>query len=218
MRAIFMQDWLGIFEKPAGLVTHATVDKKRDNFQDRVRKGIGSPNARILHRLDAPTSGLLAFCLDPCFHKQADSLMADSIKEYLLICSGNFCSPKLVLKNHLKEKKGLVHVVHSGGQMAHTEVKLLQSNQNLHLCLARLYTGRRHQIRVQMAHAGFPVLGDGLYGGIPDSQLYLHAFRFEFLWKGERILAATDYPERFNAAKPCLKPVMPEPRAKLYES
>ncbi len=202
-----MQDWLGIFEKPAGLVTHATVDKKRDNFQNQVRRQFGNPDARVLHRLDVPTSGLLAFCLNPQYHKEADLLIKGSCKEYLLICTGNFLGSKLVLKNYLKEKDGKVRVVNSGGQPAHTEVRLLQSYQNVHLCLARLHTGRRHQIRAQMAQAGLPILGDVLYGGLLGTQLYLHAFRLKFLWQGVLTEVVTDYPKRFNSAKSFLPPI-----------
>jgi 23S rRNA pseudouridine1911/1915/1917 synthase len=46
-----------------------------------------------------------------------------------------------------------------------------------HYLVARIHTGRTHQIRVHLAHLGRPVLGDALYGGAPSDRLWLHAWR-----------------------------------------
>ena len=51
-----------------------------------------------------------------------------------------------------------------GASFAATDYRVLASRDGLSLVTCRLHTGRTHQIRVQMAHAGFPLLGDGKYG------------------------------------------------------
>jgi 23S rRNA pseudouridine1911/1915/1917 synthase len=45
--------------------------------------------------------------------------------------------------------------------------------------VARIHTGRTHQIRVHLAHLGHPILGDTLYGGAPSGQIWLHAWRLD---------------------------------------
>ena len=48
------------------------------------------------------------------------------------------------------------------------------------LLLVSLETGLRHQIRAQLSHLGFPILGDELYGGAKSSRLFLHAWKYEW--------------------------------------
>ena len=76
-----------------------------------------------------------------------------------------------------------------GAKTAVTEYRLLKSANGLSLVECRLLTGRTHQIRAQMAHAGWPLLGDGKYGserenrrmGAPGGQaLYSYRLRFDF--------------------------------------
>jgi 23S rRNA pseudouridine955/2504/2580 synthase len=79
--------------------------------------------------------------------------------------------------------------VKEGGMDAVTRVKVLGSANGLSLLQLRLMTGRTHQIRVHLAHAGFPVLGDDKYGDFEFNRalarqgvkrLFLHARRLAF--------------------------------------
>src|SRR5690606_36782713 len=60
------------------------------------------------------------------------------------------------------------------------KVKGLVSKDGVSLVLINLKTGLLHQIRSQLAHLGFPILVDELYGGKKAERLFLHAFRYEF--------------------------------------
>jgi 23S rRNA pseudouridine1911/1915/1917 synthase len=59
-------------------------------------------------------------------------------------------------------------------------VKVMEENGKS-LLLINLKTGLRHQIRAQLSHLGFPIVGDELYGGAKAERLFLHAFRYEWM-------------------------------------
>jgi 23S rRNA pseudouridine1911/1915/1917 synthase len=63
------------------------------------------------------------------------------------------------------------------------KVKKVLGKEGKSLLLVKLETGLRHQIRAQLSHLGFPILGDELYGGMKDQRVYLHALKYE--WEAE---------------------------------
>jgi 23S rRNA-/tRNA-specific pseudouridylate synthase len=69
-----------------------------------------------------------------------------------------------------------------------------------HWVVAEPHTGRTHQIRVHLAYLGSPVVGDGLYGGPPSTQMWLHAWKLELehFTTGERLLLTAE-PMRFRS-------------------
>jgi len=128
------------------------------------------PEARLLHRLDFGTSGILVFG----FSKTAQELLTQADKFYFCMVEGQLLKQGLV-KFYLKDKRGKVQSVRSGGKVAITEVNTVHFNSIYSLVRARLITGRRHQIRVSLAEAKCPIVGDYLYGGRPYDRLMLHA-------------------------------------------
>jgi len=91
------------------------------------------------------------------------------------------------LENYLwkDEKKNQVYVVkaeHEGAKKAILDYKVLRKNSNKTLVRVELHTGRPHQIRVQFANIGCPLVGDGKYGkslGKSDIMLFSHLIRFQ---------------------------------------
>ena len=115
-------------------------------------------------------------------------------KRYLCIVRGRPRPPEGQLKGYVFKdaKKNQVYVrdrPEPGAKTAETRYRLLQSSGGLSLVECTLLTGRTHQIRAQMAHAGWPLLGDGKYGSERENRrfdetagqaLYSYRLRFDF--------------------------------------
>lgn len=149
----------------------------------------------LCNRIDRNTGGIVIAA------KNAESLriLNDKIKDreiekyYLCAVQGKPNPPQGRLENYLFKDAGKNQVYiknrpELGAKSAVTEYKVLKSKGKLSLVECRLLTGRTHQIRAQMAHAGWPLLGDGKYGserfnkqyGEKGQALYSYKLRFEF--------------------------------------
>jgi len=157
------------------------------------------PEARFLelaHRLDRETSGLLLV------GKKRSALRAlhdmfrvgTSDKRYLVLVVGEWKEAikhvKLPLYKFLTaEGERRVEVDAEAGRPAYTIFRKLASGRRFSLLEAQLKTGRTHQIRVHLAHLGFPIAGDEKYGDFPLNKalareglkrMFLHAWRMRF--------------------------------------
>ena len=149
----------------------------------------------LCNRIDRNTGGIVIAA------KNAEALriLNDKIRDreiekyYLCAVQGRPRPPEGRLENYLFKdaQKNQVFVKakpEPGAKTAVTEYKLLRSKGPLSLVECRLLTGRTHQIRVQMAHAGWPLLGDGKYGrerfnndyNEKGQALYSYKLRFDF--------------------------------------
>lgn len=137
------------------------------------------------HRIDRDTSGLVLFARAGGARRLAAALAAGTlVREYLAVVAGTPLD-HLVLDapigpdpaDRRRMKAGV-----PGGKPARTDVVVVRRGDRTTLVRARLTTGLTHQIRVHLAAADHPVVGDTLYGGPPAPRLALHA---EFLeWPG----------------------------------
>lgn len=142
----------------------------------------------LLYRLDMETSGLLLVLKNPQLHLEAREGFAFAVKRkyYWAIVEGDFDREGLH-SHHFKGSgpKGAKQKVSSVGSESTQEgilgVKKILSEKGKSLLLVSLKTGLRHQIRAQLSHLGFPILGDEFYGGQASERLFLHAFRYEWL-------------------------------------
>lgn len=127
-----------------------------------------SLHAQAVQRLDVPTSGVVFFSICAETQPAFDALVAsrEMHKEYLAVVEGLW--PQNLTKidwaigrdRHDAQKMRVA----AGAKPALTEVRCLARRHGKSLLLVSLKTGRRHQIRVHLAHAGFPLVGDELYG------------------------------------------------------
>ncbi len=135
------------------------------------------PYLGVVHRLDQPVEGLLVFAKTPGAAKKLSSQISSGkvCKQYLAVVSGRPVQRAGVLEDYLKKdgRTNTSQVVQEntpGAKRARLSYQILQEipderfqsrRRNLaHICLE---TGRHHQIRVQMAHAGMPLIGDRKY-------------------------------------------------------
>lgn len=129
----------------------------------------------IVHRLDKDTSGVMVVALDPDSGETLSRLFHDRnvVKEYLAIVKGCPEAPQGEINMPLgRDPKTRVKIVKTiNGRKALTRYRVIFSGHDRIWSLIRLeiLTGRTHQIRAHMAELGYPVLGDGLYGGSTGS-------------------------------------------------
>jgi tRNA pseudouridine32 synthase/23S rRNA pseudouridine746 synthase len=174
-----------VVNKPAGLRSQASHPKDDQHLERFVAEAFGE--TRLFHRLDRDTSGLVLFTrnakavnawLDAAFKAQTVR------KEYIALVSGELPTlPNNTLHDYLdvdpvqRDKRT---VVPKGGQLALTDVEVLAAESGVQLLRLWPRTGRTHQLRVQLASRGCPILGDRLYGdaaSAPRLMLHAHSLR-----------------------------------------
>lgn len=184
---IYEDDILLVCNKPAGLM----VEPDRNNFPNlqqqvkhylKEKTGEKIPYAQHLHRLDRPTSGLVLFTKQKEFLRNLSEQFAqrEVSKHYQALTTKAPEQMEGMLEHwHRKEKKKAV-LVPEGTPFAE-KAKLeyrVETKDNHWLWHIRLHSGKYHQIRVQLASLGCPILGDILYGSeetyLPDA-IALHA-------------------------------------------
>lgn len=184
---IFEDDVLLVCNKPAGLM----VEPDRNNYPNLLQQaknyvkektGEGQPYVQHLHRLDRPVSGVVLFTKKREYLKNLSEQFAERkvSKQYLALTA---TAPKVMMaileQWHRKEKKNAV-LVPEGTEYAE-KIKLsysVNAHKQSFLWEIELHTGKFHQIRVQLAGLGCPVLGDELYGSVQaykPNAIALHA-------------------------------------------
>ena len=125
----------------------------------------------LCNRIDRGTGGIVIAAKNaPALRAMDEKIRArEVVKEYLCVCLGVPSPAKgrlegWLFKDAAKNQVCVKPRSEPGASFAATDYKVLDSRDGLSLVSCRLHTGRTHQIRVQMAHAGWPLLGDGKYG------------------------------------------------------
>jgi 23S rRNA pseudouridine1911/1915/1917 synthase len=191
MRIIFEDEAVLVIEKPADLLSIATEGQKEKTAHAHLMKYINGGQARgkkriwIVHRLDRETSGLMVFAKTESAKETLQAKWSQTEKRYLAIVEGRLPAAEGELRSHLDESR--TYKVHAAKESARTrlaitEYKVIQQTATRSLLELTLRTGRRNQIRVQLAQAGCPVLGDTKYGpeNQPATRLALHASSLSF--------------------------------------
>jgi 23S rRNA pseudouridine1911/1915/1917 synthase len=172
LRVVFRDRALLVIDKPAGLVVHPGAGNPRHTLQNALLGLDGRlalvPRAGLVHRLDKDTSGLLLVARTPEAHTAlAAALAARQIsRQYLAVCSGVMTGGGTVdepIGRHRTQR--LRMAVRAAGRPAVTHYRVVERFRAHTLVRIELETGRTHQIRVHLAHIGFPIVGDPLYAG-----------------------------------------------------
>jgi 23S rRNA pseudouridine1911/1915/1917 synthase len=180
-------DAILVVVKPAGLLTVATERERERTAYRLLWDSLGSKQARpfIVHRLDRETSGLLVFAKSESVKRtlQAQFEARTVERVYRALVEGRPTREQGTLESRLAEDRMLRVRSAERGRVAITHYRVLAARRENTLIELRLGTGRRHQIRVQLAESGWPIVGDVTHGG-PRSgagRLCLHATRLGFV-------------------------------------
>jgi len=195
------QDGLLAVDKPSRLVVHGGDAALGDDLVGRLKRGLvatGHDDYLGVHqRLDKAASGVIVFTRSKKRNPAVAAAFAahDIQRAYLAVVEGHLAAREGELVHQLEPVKGgATRVVRSGGQRAVARYRVLRQVDRRALVELRPLTGRTHQLRVQLATSGAPIVGDALYGGAPAPRLMLHAVEVALL--GQRFTSAL--PESFE--------------------
>lgn len=180
-----------LVHKPAGVATQT----KRLGQQDmesllknyRAKKG-ETPYIGVVHRLDQPVEGIMVFAKN----QKAAATLSKQVQQHVIgkyyyaVTECMPTEPKGVLEDYLltDKKTNVTQVVNADvpeAKKAKLEYEVVEEKESKTLIRIKLHTGRQHQIRVQMAHMGCPLVGDSKYGsGASKEGLALCSYRLEF--------------------------------------
>jgi tRNA pseudouridine65 synthase len=200
---------LAALDKPAGVLSHPNTARDEGRSLVRARydsddeffewRGASGETRRLwlLNRLDSATSGLILVSADGELAREvrAQFLGRRVRKVYQALVFGKPAQPSATWRDKLDVKKeaGRIRTASGGGLPAESRMTLIRSapgSPPLSLIQLEPSTGRSHQLRVQCAKRGFPIVGDGTYGdfganrrfakGWGSKRMFLHSFEVAF--------------------------------------
>lgn len=194
---IYEDEAMLVIDKPEGIAVHGGSGVSFGVIEALRRQRPQAKFLELAHRLDRETSGVLLVGKKrlalTALHDMFREHGAGADKRYLVLVKGRWMNNtqhvKLPLHKYLTENGERRVSVSSEGKASHTVFRLLARWPEMSLLEAQLKTGRTHQIRVHLAHLGFPILGDEKYGEFALNKnlkrdglkrMALHAWRMAF--------------------------------------
>lgn len=214
---IFEDDAMLVLDKPAGMAVHGGSGVSRGVIEQLRMERPQAKFLELVHRLDRETSGVLMV------GKKRSALVAlheamrrnQMDKRYLMLVNGRWKEKQkkvtLMLQKHsLPNGERRVTVVNGrpnpnaeDEQTSETIFHLKQHFGDYSLLEAQLITGRTHQLRVQLAHLGFPILGDDKYGDFAlNKMLQKNGLKRMFLHSAETNIRHPLTGEKLNLIAP----------------
>jgi len=227
----YEDDDLIVINKPRGMVVHPSPGHHGGTLVNALLHHCGTLSSLgdeyrpgIVHRLDKDTTGLMVVAKNDAAHESLAGQLRDRAagREYLALVrgvvldeQGIICAP---LGRHPVDRRRFTVQAPGVGKEAITRFRVTERFPGFTLLHLSLDTGRTHQIRVHLAHLGYPVAGDPVYGrgvrrlwercGLPPlGGQALHAFRLTFRHPrtGDRLTFEAPVPRDFQAVLDALR-------------
>jgi 23S rRNA pseudouridine1911/1915/1917 synthase len=198
-RVVVEESGLLVVEKPAGLPVAAG---RAGGTSLDVEVAAAYPGATLAHRIDRDTSGLVLFALDAGGRRRVAGWLEGGALRRLYVAAvegapgGEVRIDAPIGPDPADPRRMRAGV--PGGKEAASVVRVRRRGGGRAILEVELETGRTHQIRVHLAAAGWPILGDRVYGGRVARRLALHAAVLE--WPGRRV--ESPVPEEIEALVP----------------
>ena len=192
---LYEDDALLALDKPAGVAVHGGSGVSFGVIEQLRQARPQAKFLELVHRLDRETSGVLLLAKKRSALTALHEIMRErnSDKRYLTLVLGQWKNAKqhvkLPLHKFTRPDGERRVMVREDGQESHTVFALQKAWADFSLLEAQLKTGRTHQIRVHLAHLGFPIAGDDKYGDFPRNKelmkrglkrMFLHAHSIAF--------------------------------------
>ena len=218
---VFEDAHVVVIDKPAGVSSVPYEKREAGTAMDAIRAAWRHAGRRatatplhVVHRIDKDTSGLLAFAKTKLAERELQALFRAHEVERTYLCVAHGAMPDRRIESMLVTDRGdgLRGSTRKRGQgkRAVTHVRAVETLPQATLCEVRLETGKTHQIRIHLAEAGHPLVGERVYirdfvkrGGepLPSPRLLLHAATLGFAHPvtGARVQLASPLPDDFTA-------------------
>ena len=226
---VFDDPHVVVIDKPAGVSSVPYEDRETGTAMDLIRgawRRMGRPATavplHVVHRIDRATSGLLMFAKS----KRAERALGAQLRThdvdriYLCVAHGRVTDRRIESTLVVDRGDGLRGSSRDGrGKRAVTHVRALEALRGATLCEIRLETGKTHQIRIHLAEAGHPLVGEPVYvrdyaraaAPIASPRLLLHAATLGFAHPvtGAHVALRAAPPADFTAVVDRLRPAPP---------
>ncbi len=212
VKILFEDDDLLIVDKAPGLLTvpnENVLYETAETFLNAYAGALpGEQRVHHVHRIDRDTSGVLVFAKTTYVRDQLKELFAahDIERAYVAVVFGKLKEPSGTFRSFLAEDRDMkVRSVadHSEGKEAITHYRTIASGKRFSILELKLETGRRNQIRVHLAEAGHPIVGDTMYGkgrdeSLPRLGLHAKLLAFRHPRTGRTVTFESEMPREFR--------------------